>query len=169
MLPGLIERIIVLHRIDTQWQEHLRAMDDLRQSIGLRAYGQRDPLVEYKREAFKMFEELMGNTSTMEICRATTGGPRGPALRERTPRSARSGASTRVPARRTPAAAAPVVPRRAVTMNGRRSAPAARWRPVRAGRKGGAEVQSRREGPKVGRNDPCPCGSGKKYKKCHGS
>jgi preprotein translocase subunit SecA len=149
-----VERYTILSAIDKLWQEHLYGMDSLRNAIGLRAYGQRDPLIEYKAEAFKLFEELMVNIKT-EICRniflsassllafenflrklpqrtthqetSAFGGP------TTTNASADAGASDVVT----------------------EASEAANRKPVRTG-------------PKVGRNDPCPCGSGKKYKQCCG-
>src|SRR5690606_4491794 len=64
---GALERYVIINAIDRHWQEHLTEMEELRRAIGLRSYGQKDPLVEYKGEAFKYFEELMGNVR-LQIC-----------------------------------------------------------------------------------------------------
>ena len=161
----MLERHVVLTSIDTQWQEFLRAMDDLRHGVGLRAYGQRDPLVEYKREAFTMFEELMANIKldiAQNAFRATTSLS---TLQRMLQNAARR-------------------PQRLVhedvhVLGGHGSLPAPAGMPeVSAATAAGFEqaVQEalpsvepvRRDLPKVGRNDACPCGSGKKYKKCCG-
>ncbi len=120
-----LERLVMLHEIDKLWVRHLTALDELREGIGLRAYGQQDPLVAYKAEAYGMFQTLLADIQrgiVQTIFRAS--------IREETPR---------------------------------------RIQPVRTNRD---EVGTAREpvlaGRKVGRNDPCPCGSGRKYKKCCG-
>ena len=121
-----IERLLMLQVIDRLWVNHLTAVDDLRQGIGLRAYGQRDPLVEYRAEAYNMFQTLLA-----EI------------------RHDVSHAIYHVTLQREP----PRPPPQAMQTN--REPVETAKEPVRAG-------------TKIGRNDPCPCGSGKKYKKCHG-
>jgi preprotein translocase subunit SecA len=162
-----MERQIVLQTIDTHWQEYLRSMDALRQGVGLRAYGQRDPLIEYKREAFDMFEELM-DTVKQEIAtsvfRASTSVESFESFLAELPQtlvhddvsllSGGYGAAASVPS------AGP----------GKGSAfPTAELPQTRGPSSAGAGVAVRRETAKVGRNDPCPCGSGRKYKKCHGA
>jgi preprotein translocase subunit SecA len=156
---GGLERYIVINAIDHHWQEHLTEMEELRRSIGLRSYGQKDPLSEYKGEAFRFFEELMNNVR-LQICtslfRSATNRDafenlfailsrsarlQGPASAPPTALAAASQAAA--PAEAAPAPAEPEVTLPSVTI--------------------------RRETPKVGRNDPCPCGSGKKYKNCHGA
>jgi preprotein translocase subunit SecA len=163
-----LERDIMLQIVDAQWKDHLYSLDHLKEGIGLRGYGQRDPLVEYKKESFGLFQDMKARIEE-EIVRylfwlrpvsMDEGGE--VAAVSRAPR----------PAPRRPAAAA-------LTMNNPGAAPvpafAARSSSVQAqapvpARTGGDDVVKtvRREEPKVGRNDPCPCGSGKKYKKCHG-
>lgn len=154
---GGLERYIVINAIDHHWQEHLTEMEELRRSIGLRSYGQKDPLSEYKGEAFRFFEELMNNVR-LQICtslfRSATNRDafenlfailsrsarmQGPAA---TPTALGAAAQSTAPAGETPAAEQEI------------KLPA---------------VTIRRETPKVGRNDPCPCGSGKKFKNCHGA
>ena len=167
-----LERDIMLQIVDGQWKDHLYSLDHLKEGIGLRGYGQRDPLVEYKKESYALFQDMKARIEE-EIVRylfwlrpvsMEEGEPEAPAAL-RAPR----------PAARRPAPAS-------MTMNNPGAAPvpafagAARSRarpqaqtPVPA-RTGGDDVIKtvRRDEPKVGRNDPCPCGSGKKYKKCHG-
>ena len=116
-----IEKFVWLQTIDRLWIDHLDAMDDLREGVGLRGYGQQDPLVEYKKEAFQSFERLM-NTIDSEVVRRVF---------------------------RVQVANQPAVRPRPVGQT-----------PLRP------EVSGLRRGKKLGRNDPCPCGSGKKYKKC---
>ncbi|MBC7365258.1 MAG: preprotein translocase subunit SecA [Undibacterium sp.] len=158
---GALERYVVINAIDHHWQEHLTEMENLRQSVGLRSYGQKDPLVEYKSEAYKYFEELMNNVR-LQIC---TGLFRSASNIESFENMLSLLSRT---ARAVGPADAPAAPRleTSTTVTGSgvaESAPAAE-----------AEFQLpkviiRREAPKVGRNDPCPCGSGKKFKNCHGA
>ncbi len=148
---GAIERYVVINAIDHHWQEHLTEMEELRRSIGLRSYGQKDPLVEYKGEAYKYFQELMQNVR-LQICTGLFRSASNLNAFENMLAILSRSAKAVGPA--SPAAAAPA------------SAPAPEPAPD-------ADVQLpkvtvRREAPKVGRNDPCPCGSGKKYKACHG-
>lgn len=126
------ERMLMLHVIDNQWKDHLYALDHLKEGIGFRGYGQRDPLVEYKKESFEMFEEMM-NRMEEEIVRYVflTQAP----SNEEAPRVR--------------------VPRQPVKLSGPSLEAVA--------------VSTVKKGDKVGRNDPCPCGSGKKYKKCCGA
>ena len=197
------ERMVMLSVLDGLWKDHLLSMDHLKEGIGLRGYGQQDPLVAYKKESFDMFEAMMGRFQEdtvrflflMQIV-----GPDGQPI-------------TQLPARQVPEisgefvppvqelAAPPLAAPMAPPSNGGRPAAATPPRPpavpvpVRApsttidaleeefqrkkkreldqARMAGADGSSepaaqRRAGEKVGRNDLCPCGSGKKYKKCHG-
>jgi preprotein translocase subunit SecA len=155
-LPEL-ERYIILHSIDSYWQDYLRAMDGLRQAVGLRAYGQQDPLIEYKREAYNMFSNLMDDIKSdiiMKMFRATTSLPAYQKL------------VVSIPTR--------LIHQEVAALGDNAGALAAlHGRDGQAGRRPGggdnAGVTVRRETAKVGRNDPCPCGSGKKYKKCCGA
>ena len=126
-----LERLLMLRTIDAHWVHHLTAMDNLRQGIGLRGYGQRDPLVAYRTEGSRMFQELLGriqhdvvhsvyqvSLSPARVTRPSSNGPKESAV---------------------------------AAASGRQK------EPVPAG------------GHKIGRNEPCPCGSGKKYKRCHGA
>ena len=142
-----LERWIMLQIIDTQWKDHLLSMDHLKEGIGLRGYGQRDPLTEYKREAFDLFQDMVERVKgavvelllRMQIAREA--GPEAPVARPAARRAAPAPSTTVLSHR--PAERGPEP--------GRGSAPAAR-----------AAAAS----GKTGRNDACPCGSGKKYKKC---
>ncbi len=164
---GGLERYIVINAIDHHWQEHLTEMEELRRSIGLRSYGQKDPLSEYKSEAFRYFEELMNNVR-LQICTSL--------FRSATNREAfenlfnilARSAKLQGPASAPTALAAATQEAAASTANGSSVS--------REERAASAEseiklpmVTIRRETPKVGRNDPCPCGSGKKFKNCHGA
>jgi preprotein translocase subunit SecA len=155
-----VERYTILSAIDKLWQEHLYEMDSLRYSIGLRAHGQRDPLIEYKAEAFKIFEELMVNIKT-EICHNI--------FRSASSLMAFENFLRSVPQQTTHQATSAF----GSTTTGTSTATA------RPGPSQGSDIVSEaaaavekakpvRVGPKVGRNDPCPCGSGKKYKHCCG-
>ncbi|HEY2933302.1 MAG TPA: preprotein translocase subunit SecA [Acidobacteriota bacterium] len=137
------ERMIMLNIIDNQWKDHLLALDHLKEGIGLRGYGQRDPLVEYKKESFDMFEDLW-NRITEEIVRYLF--LLQPVAQEE---------------------------QREIQQQRRRqhelvlSAPAEN--PASLGGSDAPVKTMQRAYPKVGRNEPCPCGSGKKYKRCHGA
>jgi preprotein translocase subunit SecA len=161
-----LEKQVALNIVDAQWKDHLYSLDHLKEGIGLRGYGQRDPLVEYKKESFALFQDMRGRIEA-EIVRylfwlrpvMDQDVPTpvvAPVQRRATPLTMSHPAAETVPAfaaARSSAAAA---------------APAAAPRPARTG--GDDVIKTvRREEPKVGRNDPCPCGSGKKYKKCHGA
>jgi preprotein translocase subunit SecA len=156
-----LERYIILNAIDRRWQEHLYAMDSLREAVYLRAYGQKDPLIEYKNEAYEMFVELMStikNEVLHNLFRSTSNILAFEQFLSNLPQvllAREQGAG---------------VDAGAGTVRARLS-------PARAGALAGAavgaeepqiELPIRRELPKVGRNDPCPCGSGKKYKNCCG-
>jgi preprotein translocase subunit SecA len=152
-----VERYTILSAIDKLWQEHLYEMDSLRYSIGLRAHGQRDPLIEYKAEAYKIFDELMVNIKT-EICHNIF-------------RSASSLMAFENFLRNVPQQTL----HQSTTAFGGTSTTSteAQQRPSDIVSEAAAQVAQEkakpvRTGPKVGRNDPCPCGSGKKYKHCCG-
>jgi len=169
------QRMIMLQIVDTQWKDHLYSLDHLKEGIGLRGYGQRDPLVEYKKESYQMFQALMDRIDE-EILRWSflyqpVEAPAAPA--EAAPPEPRARAAAPPRAREPELALAGVktVPRN-LSFNDPSASPSAFARAAQPREASGGtnEVQTiRREGPKVGRNDPCPCGSGKKYKKCHGS
>jgi preprotein translocase subunit SecA len=171
----------MLQIVDTQWKDHLYSLDHLKEGIGLRGYGQRDPLVEYKKESYGMFQALMDRIDE-EILRwiflyqpVVSAGPEGvepaaPAT-PATPRPAPVAAPTRSKVREPELAltGARALPRN-LSFNNPTEAPSAFARAQPKEAEGGSdEVKTvRREGKKIGRNDPCYCGSGKKFKKCHG-
>jgi preprotein translocase subunit SecA len=133
----LHERMIMLQVVDAQWKDHLLAMDHLKEGIGLRGYSQRDPLVEYKRESFDMFEEMyerVQDETLRYLFLMRTPEEEEEMIRQYQQRKRRE--------------------QREMQMIG-------------AGAVEKPQQVIRRE--KIGRNDPCPCGSGKKYKKCHGA
>jgi preprotein translocase subunit SecA len=154
-----IEKTIVLSAIDRLWQEHLYNMDGLRTGISLRQYGQRDPLIEYKQEAFKLFTELMANIQeeiASNLFRSATSLEAFEKFLGSLPQKltfAESPASFGDIAQRAAAGdgQSPEVAADAVDQAIKKAAPV------------------RRDMPKVGRNEPCPCGSGKKFKSCHGA
>jgi preprotein translocase subunit SecA len=162
-----VERDIMLQIVDAQWKDHLYSLDHLKEGIGLRGYGQRDPLVEYKKESFALFTDMKDRVEE-EIVRylwrltpVIGEGPEGAAA------PIRPVAARRAPPQLTlnsPAAAAS-------PFGALGGAPAPRQQAPRPARTGGDDVvrQVKRDEPKIGRNDPCHCGSGKKYKKCHGA
>ena len=156
-----VERDIMLQIVDVQWKDHLYSLDHLKEGIGLRGYGQRDPLVEYKRESFGMFQ-AMKDRIDQEMVRYLW------RLRPVTQEDAEAAAARRPAARRQAPRriehAAEPVP----AFAGAAVAVGAGPRPARTGGDDASVRTVRREAPKVGRNDPCPCGSGRKYKKCHG-
>jgi preprotein translocase subunit SecA len=151
MRPGLarvFERDILLRVVDQAWKDHLLALDHLKEGIGLRGYGQRDPKQEYKKESYELFQsmkERIEDTAIRNLFRLE------PVSEEQLAAERRRRASAPAPTAARPGAGASAFgapPRQAVPQ-----------RPVTV----------KRDGDKVGRNDPCPCGSGKKYKKCHGA
>ncbi len=158
-----VEKQVMLRQLDLHWKEHLAAMDHLRQGIHLRSYAQKNPKQEYKREAFEMFgamlEQIKHDTiSILSRIRIQTEQELDDTAERRRAAEALRFQHAQASALGGQPAAAPVPPAR----HGQPAGP------------GQEELASRqtapfvREGPKVGRNEPCPCGSGKKYKQCHG-
>jgi preprotein translocase subunit SecA len=146
-----LERMVFLQIIDSKWKDHLYAMDSLREGIGLRAYGQRDPLIEYKREAFGMFSQMISaieEDAVQTIYKLEAAKP-----------EKFQGVFSSVPKELSHPELANF-PEAPASSDGPESSPAA---PVKQTTKTQTSHQ-----PKVGRNEPCPCGSGKKYKKCCG-
>ncbi len=192
------ERIVMLSVLDGLWKDHLLAMDHLKEGIGLRGYAQQDPLVAYKKESFEMFEAMMlrfQEDTARHLFRMQIIGPDGQPIDPEnvtilTQASPENQAPLELarPALPEPVAAKPAAPRQQP-----QSAPASnrapsttidalekefqrkKQRELDAARSAGAAAATngssapRRSGEKVGRNDECPCGSGKKYKKCHGA
>jgi preprotein translocase subunit SecA len=168
-----VARDIMLQIVDTQWKDHLYSLDHLKEGIGLRGYGQRDPLVEYKKESFQLFQAMKERVDE-EIVRylwwlrpvltdesASVPAPRRPAPRRapmilNNPSAESQTQSALATARGQAPQSDPFGPPRA-------------QQPARVGGDDAMPKTVRRDEPKVGRNDPCPCGSGKKYKKCHGA
>ena len=146
---GRLEKFLLLDTVDRQWKDHLLALDHLREGIGLRAYGQRDPLVEYKRESYALFEDMWERIEDHVVKFLYHAEP------VEDMQLQRRGVSTTLshPDAEGLAASHAQQERAANT-------------PVAAPSK---PATVRRVEPKVGRNDPCPCGSGKKYKRCHGA
>ncbi len=138
------ERIIMLNIIDAQWKDHLLSLDHLKQGIGLVGYGQKDPLVEYKKQSFDMFQEMLDRIDTTTI---------------------RSLFNLQVVAEQPPEA---LRQRRAVRRSSGLTFTGPNQGAAAAGEEAGKTKTVVRDQPKVGRNEPCPCGSGKKFKKCHG-
>jgi preprotein translocase subunit SecA len=140
----MVARGILLQNLDAQWKDHLLGMDHLREAVGYRGYGQRDPKLEYQREGFHMFQQMVARVQAHAVSQLfrivieTPSEERLRAMRAAEERR-RLDLERRLLARH-PGAAAPEAPQTV-----------------------------RREGRKIGRNEPCPCGSGKKYKKCHGA
>jgi preprotein translocase subunit SecA len=164
-----VERDIMLQIVDAQWKDHLYSLDHLKEGIGLRGYGQRDPLVEYKRESFDLFTDMKARVEE-EMVRYIMW--LRPVLNEQAPAAPRPVArrATPITMNKAEASSAFGTARASAAATMPSPGPASsRQGPVPA-RTGGDDVIKtvRRDEPKVGRNDPCPCGSGKKYKKCHG-
>jgi preprotein translocase subunit SecA len=156
-----VERDIMLQVADTQWKDHLYSLDHLKECIGLRGYGQRDPLVEYKKESFALFQDMKGRTEEETVrylfwLRAAAGESAAPVRRP-------------APRRTAPMTFSAPGDGGAFFGSARDGAAAGTPAPARTGGDDAPVKTVRRDEPKVGRNDPCPCGSGKKYKKCHGA
>ncbi|MBS2023113.1 MAG: SEC-C domain-containing protein, partial [Deltaproteobacteria bacterium] len=153
-----------LNGIDQLWKDHLLQMDHLRQGIHLRGYGQKDPKVEYKKEGFALFQIMKGRIAASTVSMILRVEPAAQPARP----AAQATVSTSAPAAGTQSSTAglPAVPQRkaARTIETHGEAP-----PPSNGGAQPSTVPIVRAGPKVGRNDPCPCGSGKKFKKCHGA
>ncbi|HXJ21221.1 MAG TPA: preprotein translocase subunit SecA [Polyangia bacterium] len=160
-------RVFYLEEIDQRWIDHLKSMEALREGIHLRGYGQKDPKQEYKKEGFVIFGEMM-NIIGRNVCEKLFHMQLQRVESQPTPAAAPAGGGSAPPAPSVPAAAAKK-PRKTIESGGGAEAQA-QARPSNGdGSSGGEAKPVRRNEPKVGRNDPCPCGSGKKYKKCHGA
>jgi preprotein translocase subunit SecA len=178
------ERMVMLSVIDGLWKDHLLSMDHLKEGINLRGYAQKDPLVEYKRESFELFEAMMlkfQEDTVRFLFRMQILGPDGQPVTETVPPRAPVPSAPPVASAARPIAAgngAPreiAIPARApsttIDQIEKEFARKKERELAAASRQGGgdsSQPSQRRTGEKVGRNDPCPCGSGKKYKKCHG-
>nr|HMQ81238.1 SEC-C metal-binding domain-containing protein [Ignavibacteria bacterium] len=151
-LIAQIERFAMLTVIDDKWKEHLREMDDLKEGINFRAYGQKDPLIEYKKDGFGLFVQMLEDISKDVInfvFKFTTQEQKveAPVQRQR-------------------------LPQRMTTIKQSAEGVGMKMTPEQSDNMQGQPNDTKKipikVGPKVGRNDPCPCGSGKKYKNCHG-
>jgi preprotein translocase subunit SecA len=196
---GQVERIVLLRTIDSLWVEHLTEIDDMRRGIGLRGYAQQDPLNEFRREAYRLYEELRGlirHGVASSIFRVTVQKQPPPdqalaralaqgAAALTSPASTNGGngvgvAALPVAATTGAGAAASAAPGSAIVRGSLPGAPAAKNvreslgdTPMTGGDGGSATSGGVRQGytptgDRIGRNDPCWCGSGAKYKKCHG-
>jgi preprotein translocase subunit SecA len=157
-LLRMLERDVLLRYVDLAWKDHLLALDHLKEGIGLRGYGQRDPLQEYKKESYELFQALkerVEDTAIKTLYRMEPVSEQ--QLEEERLRRERS-----APAQRLVFSAPQGVSAAATAPGGPPGGPAGRPGPPPA-------PQPIRVEEKIGRNDPCPCGSGKKYKKCHGA
>ena len=153
----LVEKQLMLQVLDQRWKEHLSTMDHLRQGIHLRAYAQKQPKQEYKRESFELFQEFLYNVKRDVVKLLSRVELETPEEVQRAEEQRRAAAQRQMEASRAEAAAAPAV------LEG--SPPA---QPDRNNPDVTTPATFKRDGEKVGRNEPCPCGSGKKYKQCHG-
>ena len=174
------ERIVMLQVIDNQWKDHLLSMDELKQGIGLRGHGQKDPLVEYKRESYELFTAMMDRVEDESVrflyfLQVHSGaGPVMPYPEEdgeaqsvldaaaiesvERVRQAKEDEEKRQAARRMEDFTRNIERKKDKELAG-----------MQFGGDGSTGTKTVAAGAKVGRNDPCPCGSGKKYKKCHGA
>ena len=177
-----LERRIILDVVDSQWKDHLLSLDHLKEGIGLRGYGQKDPLVEFKKEAFTMFEDMMARIDNETVrylfhIQVQQGEPsQQMEQRPEPPRAPRPGvqAAMASAASRVSTSAMPGdgTPQHLPTVAREIERKQARQQRDLQYQTGPAQVEAPkpvRVAAKVGRNDPCPCGSGKKYKKCHGT
>jgi preprotein translocase subunit SecA len=172
------ERIVMLQVIDNQWKDHLLSMDELKQGIGNRAYGQKDPLVEYKKESYELFTAMMDrieDETVRYLFFLQVNIQSGPVLPFRTEEE--EDEAERQAEERAQAEFAAEQQRREAAKNTMedftRNIQRKKERELQelqmVGGDGSTGPKQVTVGQKVGRNDPCPCGSGKKYKKCHGA
>jgi preprotein translocase subunit SecA len=138
------ERSVTLHSLDTNWREHLAALDHLRQGIHLRGYAQKDPKQEYRREAFELFGRLL-DIVKLDVTKTIL--------------------QVKIESPEELAQASESMQEELSDLKGVQYQHSNSEAEGEGSAKGPAPIQA---GPKVGRNDPCPCGSGKKYKQCHG-
>jgi preprotein translocase subunit SecA len=187
------ERVVMLSVLDALWKEHLLNMDHLKEGIGLRGYAQQDPLVAYKKESFEMFEAMMlrfQEDTCRNLFRMQILGPNQEPIEtleqlailrggftqqqgqlESSAMDADGSVNVEVPAQQAPAPSVPTASPKTTIDNLEREFQRNKQRDLDAARNAGgtATATQRRTGAEVGRNDLCPCGSGKKYKKCHGA
>ena len=157
-----VEKQVMLRQLDQHWKEHLAGMDHLRQGIGLRSYAQKNPKQEYKREAFEMFGAMLEQVKHDTISILSRIRVQGEQDLDDTAERRRAAEAMRfqhAEASALAGAQAPQGPAAGQGLPGQPAPPPQRPEPV---------APFVREGRKVGRNEPCPCGSGKKFKQCHG-
>ena len=167
------ERIIMLNVVDNQWKDHLLSMDHLKEGIGLRGYGQKDPLIEYKKESFTMFQDMMDRIEDetikflyfmrIEGAEGAVPVPYPELLDEEDEDAVEEAPRVETPRREAQQSVLDL------TRNIQRKKDKELAELQLNGSGGTTSQQPVSKGPKVGRNDLCPCGSGKKYKKCHGA
>ena len=166
------ERIVMLQVIDNQWKDHLLSMDELKQGIGNRAYGQKDPLVEYKKESYELFTAMMDRIEDETVrylyfLQVNTGsGPVLPFPEEDEEEAVEEEAPRPDPNEQQRQAAKATMEDFTRNIQRKKDRELEQLQFGGDGSTGGTPVVT---GAKTGRNDPCPCGSGKKYKKCHGA
>jgi preprotein translocase subunit SecA len=176
---GRVERDLLLQIVDAQWKDHLYSLDHLKEGIGLRGYGQRDPLVEYKKESFQLFKDMRRRIEEEAVrylwwLRPVVEGERadealaGVRASRTAPRRSAQLSYNDPSGERAPAFAGSAAGR-SRSGGGATAAESAGPRPARVGGDDAPIKTIRREEPKIGRNEPCWCGSGKKFKKCHGA
>jgi preprotein translocase subunit SecA len=179
------ERIIMLNVVDNQWKDHLLSMDHLKEGIGLRGYGQKDPLIEYKKESFTMFQDMMDRIEDetirylyfIRIENGETPLPYPEPEDEDDDSDEDSEADLVSVAAAQRQEAQRVADQQAsaqqsvldLTRNIQKKKDRELAQLQLAGGEASSQTQTVNKGPKVGRNDMCPCGSGKKYKRCHGA
>jgi len=151
-----LEKVVLLNTLDAKWKDHLYAMDQLKGGVGLRSYSQRDPLIEYKREGYEMFQMMYASISeeVAEIIfkvQPLPGTARMRGVFDSLPQNFVHDEVSSFSGETAPQPGPPEPP------------------PERPQSQPSPAQPYQKSGPKVGRNDPCPCGSGKKYKKCCGS
>jgi preprotein translocase SecA subunit len=169
-----IEKIVMLQTLDGLWKDHLLNMDHLKEGIGLRGYGQKNPLQEYQKEGFDLFEAMLGRFESETVTRLATV----QVAQQQQPTAARArmpeppvGPAETVEAPAPAGQASPETIAMMQRLEARRRAVEQQQRQTQMSA-GGQVLKTetvKRDAEKVGRNDPCPCGSGKKYKKCHGA
>ncbi len=152
-----LEKVIMLQTMDSLWKDHLFGMDHLKEGIGLRGYGQKNPLQEYKKEAFSLFDDLSHRMQEDVIEKLYSV----QVTRQEDVQRIEEGQAAQRPMQMLHSGQAPLQPAQP-------AAQPALGKP-NDGQPVARPVQAIRDTPKVGRNEPCPCGSGKKYKKCHGA
>jgi preprotein translocase subunit SecA len=172
-----LERRIILDVVDSQWKDHLLSLDHLKEGIGLRGYGQKDPLVEFKKEAFTLFEDMMARIDNETVrylfhIQVQQGEPQQLEQRPEPPRPPRPDARNAMASAAARASSGDGEPQHLPSVAREIERKQSRQQRDLQYQTGPAQAEAPkpvRAAAKVGRNDPCPCGSGKKYKKCHGA